>query len=123
MNALFTILLVVVGTTLVVTGLAHLTRPGRMAGQLGWAPGGPFQQVVGIWNLAVGSLCLASPFTDSSFDRAASIAAGVFWAGAAIIHASQLRQGTERRHRASIPTAIVEALVSAALAGAVLTVH
>lgn len=117
------ILLIAVGAILVLTGLVHLVRPERMASQLGWPRGGPFQQVAGVWNLAVGGICLASPFADDSFGVAAGIAAAGFWAGAALIHAAQLRQGAEQRHRASVPTAVVEALVSLVLAGTVLAVH
>lgn len=111
------VLLVVVGAILVLTGLVHLVRPQRMADQLGWAPGGAFQQVVGVWNLTVGGTCLAAPFADRGFGLAAGIAAAGFWAGAATIHATQLQRRTERRHRASVPTATAEAIVSLALLG------
>ena len=80
------VMLVSNGAILVITSGSHLFRPELMARELGWPPGGPFQKVVGFWNLGVGSAAIMSFWRGGDFLLAVAFTTVVFWAGAAMLH-------------------------------------
>jgi hypothetical protein len=85
----------VFGSLLSAGGYLHVFRPRQMAEQVGWPPGGLFQKSVGIWNMAVGGLCIACPFVaNSGFRTAAMLAMAGFWSGASFLHLQEARDAT-----------------------------
>lgn len=60
-------LLLASGLLLVGGGFNHIFRTEDMARQLGWEPGGAFQKAQGVWNIAAGVICVASPWCDTGF--------------------------------------------------------
>jgi len=74
------------GAILVITSMSHLFKPEFMAQELGWTAGGPFQKVVGFWNLGAGATSIMSFWIGGDFLLAAAICTATFWAGAALLH-------------------------------------
>jgi uncharacterized protein DUF6790 len=94
-TAVLNAMTVILGCLLVSGGYLHVFRTVRMAEQVGWPPGGSFQKSVGIWNMAVGCLCIASPLVaDSGFRAATVLAMSGFWCGAAFLHFWEARAAT-----------------------------
>ena len=82
-------LLLASGLLLLGGGSSHIFRTEAMARQLGWEPGGAFQKAQGVWNIAGGVICVASPWCGAGFRAAASTASAIFWIGVAILHMTE----------------------------------
>lgn len=91
-------LLLASGLLLVGGGLNHIFRTEDMARQLGWPPGGAFQKAQGVWNIAAGTIAIASPWCGAGFRAAASVACVMFWLGVAALHVSEPKiEGADAR--------------------------
>ena len=108
------VLLISNGAILFVTALSHLFRPSFMARELDWPPGGPFQTVVGVWNLGASVICLIAFLGGATERTLAAVLVAIFWTGAATLHWSAVVRsgaGPARLQTAVAETALVATLV------------
>lgn len=108
-------LLVPVGAILILSAISHLFAPEIMARELGWEPGGPFQRVVGFWNLSVGALALGAPLASEGYRLALTLAATGFWLGAATLHLSAWWYSPSGSEPARLATGTAELVLATSL--------
>lgn len=93
LDALVESLLVVqVGLAGLYAFFGHYFVPNRATGYIGWPADRSFQKEAGIANLAFGVLGILCFWLHGDFWLATGLGAIVFWLGAAIVHARELRK-------------------------------
>jgi len=83
-------LVVGVGAGYLFAGLSHLLFADRIAEQLGWATGSPFQIEVGLYDVAFGVLGICCIWFRDQWWYATALGMSVFAGGAAINHVRDL---------------------------------
>ncbi|MEI6450545.1 MAG: DUF6790 family protein [Actinomycetes bacterium] len=83
-------LVVGVGVGYLFAGLGHLLFADRIAEQLGWATGSPFQIEVGLYDVAFGVLGICCIWFRDQWWYATALGMSVFAVGAAINHVRDL---------------------------------